>query len=86
MRTSHREYTLPELSAMTGLSTHELVAQLTANCKASMKAGIRRSEVRTGTKEVVRRFVEVLPNGEINPDSVITSVKLQTTFRVPKNW
>lgn len=85
MRETHREYTLSELSAMTGLSTMELVLQLGANCRAASVAGIRRNEVRTGRQESIRQYVEVMPNGEVNPNSTLNVRRVLTTFAIPAN-
>lgn len=84
MRQTNRKYTLPELTAMTGLSPQELVAQLSYNCKAAMQAGIRHGEVRTSRQEVIRHFVEVRPDGTVNPDSVLNVKTERTSFFIPK--
>lgn len=84
MRQTNCKYTLSELSAMTGLSSHELVAQLSLNCKASMQAGIHYGEVRTSRQEVIRHFVELRPDGTVNPDSVLNVKTSQTSFFIPK--
>lgn len=83
MRSTNKEYTLSELSYMTGLSTGELVAQLGFNRKAAQQAGLQRGEARWGQRSTERKFVEVTDSGEINPDSVIRVVKRETTFRIP---
>ena len=72
MRSTNREYTLHEITGMTGLSSMEVAAQLgRMYTRASQKAGIGSSEVRTGRKETTRRFVEVSPAGEVIPQSVM---------------
>jgi hypothetical protein len=84
MRDTNCKYTLSELSAMTGLSPQELVAQLTFHCKASAKAGIHCGEVRRFQQETIRHFVEMRPDGTVNPDSVLNVKTLQTSFFIPK--
>lgn len=85
MRSTNREYTLHEITGMTGLSSMEVTAQL--GCmytRASQKAGIGSSEVRSGSKETIRRFVEVGPTGEVIPHSVMEITKVETTYFIPK--
>lgn len=85
MRSTNREYTLHEITGMTGLSSMEVVAQLgNMYTRASQKAGIGSSEVRTGRKETTRRFVEVSPAGEVIPQSVMEITKVETTYFIPK--
>ena len=85
MRSTNREYTLHEITDMTGLSSMEVVAQLgSMYTRASQKAGIDSSEVRTGRKETIRRFVEVSPAGEVIPQSVMEITKVETTYFIPK--
>ena len=84
MRSTNREYTLHEITGMTGLSSMEVVAQLgNMYTRASQKAGIGSSEVRTGRKETTRRFVEVSPAGEVIPQSVMEVTKVETTYYIP---
>jgi hypothetical protein len=82
MRTTSKEYSLNELSTMTGLSSMELIAQLGWNCKAAQQAGISRYETQRGKRTTERKFVEVLPNGEINPNNVMTVCRRETVFRM----
>ena len=85
MRSTNREYTLHEITGMTGLSSMEVAAQLgRMYTRASQKAGIDSSEVRTGRKETIRRFVEVSPAGEVIPQSVMEITKVETTYFIPK--
>ena len=85
MRSTNREYTLHEITSMTGLSSMEVAAQLgSMYTRASQKAGIDSSEVRTGRKETIRRFVEVSPAGEVIPQSVMEVTKVETTYFIPK--
>lgn len=86
MRNTGREYLLSELSEISGLSQHELVIQLVSRgCKAASEAGLRRGEVRVGTALSTRTFVEVRPDGSINPDSTISITKERSTYYIPKN-
>lgn len=85
MRSTNREYTLHEITGMTGLSSMEVVAQLgRMYTRASQKAGIGSSEVHSGRKETTRRFVEVSPAGEVIPQSVMEITKVETTYFIPK--
>ena len=84
MRRTGDEYTAAELSYMTGLSSGEIAAQL--GCmytKASQKAGIGSSEVRTGIRHLENHYVRVMPNGEINPDQTMVIVRKQTVYKMP---
>lgn len=83
MRATGKEYSVNELSCMSGLSTGEIVAQLAFNCKAAQHAGIRYNEPQRCHRTVERRFVEVLPNGEINANNLIIIEKRETTFCIP---
>jgi hypothetical protein len=85
MASTHEEYTLADLRAMSGLSSMEIVAQFDNHryCRASNEAGINTYRIQTGRREVERKFVEVLPNGTINPDSVVVKVQNIATYRIP---
>ena len=85
MANTHEEYTLAELRAMSGLSSMEIVAQFDNHryCRASNEAGVHTHCIQTGRREVERKFVEVLPNGSINPDSVVVRVQNITTYQIP---
>ena len=87
MESTHNEYTLHELCAMTGLTPMEITVQLSSGswmpCRAAQEAGVTRKNIRRGEKLTERRFVEVMPNGEINPNSVKTFVRCETTYRIP---
>ena len=82
MRATNKEYSLNELSTMTGLTSMELVAQLGWNCRAARQAGIGERETQWGKRTTERKFVEVLPNGEINPNNVMTVCRCETVFRM----
>lgn len=76
------EYTATELAHMSGLSSNEIARQLGGvYAKASDKAGIR--NVRTGVRHIENQYVRMLPNGEIDPSSVITVVRRQTVYKMP---
>ena len=84
MRRTGEEYTAVELSHMTGLSPSEIAAQL--GCmytKASQEAGIGTHEVRTSVRHLENRYVRILPNGDIDPNSVLTIVRKQTVYKMP---
>ena len=86
MEKTHNEYTLHELCAMTGLTPMEVTVQLSGSyfpCRAAQEAGINTRNIRRGEKLTERRFVEVMPNGEINPNSIKTFVRCETTYRIP---
>ena len=83
MRSTNKDYSLNELSCMTGLSSGEIVAQLGFNCKAAQTAGILCGETQWGKRLTERKFVEVTNDGEINPNNVITITKQETVFRIP---
>lgn len=80
-----KEYTLHELTAMTGLSSMEVVVQLNPNgyCKAAYKAGVRRQHIRTGRRITERNFIEVMPDGKVNPNSIMTVTREETTYQIP---
>ena len=83
MRSTNKEYSLNELSCMTGLSSGEIVMQLGFNCKAAQRAGIGYGETQRGKRLTERKFVEVTEQGEINPNNIITVTKRETVFRIP---
>jgi len=83
MRSTGKEYSLNELCGMTGLSSMEIVAQLGFVCKAAQLAGIGKNETQWYKRTTERKFVEVLPDGEINPNNVITVERYETVFRIP---
>lgn len=84
MRRTGEEYTAAELAHMSGLTSGEVAAQLGyMYTKASQEAGIRISDVRTGVRHLENRYVRVLPNGEIDPESVITIVRKQVVYKMP---
>lgn len=80
MRSTGREYSLSELTCMTGLSPQELTAQLSWNCRAAQHAGIGFHETRRGKRFTERKFVEITEGGEINPNNVISIIRRETVF------
>ena len=85
MASTHEEYTLADLRAMSGLSSMEIVAQFDNHrlCRASSEAGVHTHRIQTGRRLVERKFVEVLPNGSVNPDSVVIKIQNIPTYRIP---
>jgi hypothetical protein len=87
MESTNKEYTLHELSAMTGLTPMEITVQLGnsyLSCKAAVEAGVPHNRIHQSSRLTERKFVEVMPNGEINPNSVKTFVRCETTYRIPR--
>lgn len=83
MRRTGEEYTAAELAYMTGLSSGEIAAQLGhMYTRASQKAGISTSDVRTGVRHLENRYVRILPNGDIDPNSIITVVRKQVVYKM----
>ena len=78
------EYTLSELTAMTGLPPMEVTAQLSWGCKAAKEAGWNRTPVRRSRKTTVRKFVEVNEDGSINPTNVMTVTSNEHTYYIPE--
>lgn len=77
------EYTLSELTAMTGLSSMEVTAQLSWGCKAAQEAGWSQTPIRRSSKTTERKFVEVMEDGSINPLSVMTVTRNERTYYIP---
>ena len=78
-----QEYALHELTAMTGLTSMEVTAQLSWGCKAAREAGICGKNVRRSTRTTERKFVEVMENGAIDPESVLTVTRQEPTNYIP---
>ena len=83
MESTHEEYTLHELCAMTGLTPMEITVQMNGGCRAAMEAGVYRKPVRQSRRVTERKFIEVLADGRINPESVMTVQKWESTYRIP---
>lgn len=78
-----QEYALHELTAMTGLTSMEVTAQLSWGCQAAREAGICGKNVRRSTRTTERKFVEVMEDGAINPESVLTVTRQERTYYIP---
>ena len=82
MKNSGREYTLQELSSMTGLTIMEIVAQMNGDCRAAAQAGVYRQPIKQGYRVVERNFVEIKPNGEINPNNIMTITRNEHWYKI----
>lgn len=84
MRNTGREYTAAELAYLSGLSTNEVAAQVGTNCccRAARQAGFSYGEVQTGVRFNEMTYVQVMPNGEINPAHSITVTRKQVTYKM----
>jgi hypothetical protein len=88
MTTTGKEYSVGEIAGMTGLTPGEVVAQFGITgirCRAATEAGLNRSAVSTWHRHSERQFVEVLPNGEINPNHIINIARRETVIKVTPN-
>ena len=83
MENTQEEYTLHQLCALTGLTPMEIVVQMNGGCKAASEAGVYQKRIRQGRRVTERKFVEVMPSGELNPQSVRTVQKWESTFCIP---
>lgn len=83
MKQTGREYTAAELSVMCGLTPGEIAAQLSdgSYCRAAHEAGvIGKVASRWDFNEM--QFVRIMPNGEINPNQVMTVRRRQTVYKI----
>ena len=76
MRETGRDYFLKELAAKSGLTTKEITQQFTweRHCRAARASGIDNANnvrIKKFYRVVSRKYVEVSPNGEINPNSTL---------------
>ena len=85
MKSTGKEYTLHQVTAMTGLTPMEIVVQFNGRCKAAYQAGVYRENLHSGTTTTERKFVEVMDNGEINPDSVMTVTRRERYYKILPN-
>lgn len=84
MRRTGEEYTAAELAHMSGLTSGEIAAQLGHfYTRASQEAGIIPNEVRTGVRHLENRYVRILPNGDIDPNSILTIIRKQVVYKMP---
>ena len=82
MKATGKEYTLHEVSAMTGLTPMEVVVQFNGGCNAAQRAGVYNENIRQSRRRTERKFVEVMPNGEINPNSVKIVSQVETVYKM----
>ena len=82
MKSTGKEYTLHEITAMTGLTPMEVVVQFNGGCRAANRAGVYNENLRSDVAYTERKFVEVLPNGAINPDSVMTVTRRERVYKI----
>ena len=82
MKSTGKEYTLHELTNMTGLSPMEVVVQMNGGCRAAQRAGVYNEIIRQGHRHTERKFVEVMSNGEINPNSVKIVAQVETVYKM----
>ena len=85
MKSTGKEYTLHEVAAMTGLTPREVCVQFNGGCNAACRAGVYRENLRSGVVRSEHKFVEVLPNGAINPDSVMTVTRRERYYKIVPN-
>ena len=83
MENTHEEYTLHQLCALTGLTPMEVTVQMNGGCRAASEAGVYCKPVRQNHRMTIRQFVEVMPDGELNPNSVLNIQKWERTYRIP---
>lgn len=87
MKQTGKEYTAAELSAMCGLTPGEIAAQLGGHsyCRAALEARVLN---RVTSRRVYNeaQYVRIMPNGEINPNQVMTVQRRQTVYKFcPEN-
>lgn len=76
MQETEQDYFLKDLAAKSGLTTKEIAQQFIweRHCRAAVAAGINNTNnvrIRKFYRVVSRKYVEVSPNGEINPNSTL---------------
>ena len=83
MKQTGGEYTAAELSMMCGLTPGEIAAQLDSHsyCRAAQEAGIL-GKVTSNWQFNEMQFIRVMPNGEINPNQVMTIRRRQTVYKM----
>lgn len=84
MHSTGREYTATELAHMSGLSVNEIATQLGNDgyCRAAQRAGLGQGKIQTMVRFNSQTYVQVMPNGEINPAHRITINRKQTTYKM----
>lgn len=89
MKETGKFYTVQQVAQMTGLTPGEIAAQFSDNygCKAAFASGLCRDKVVNDWRHTERRYVEVLPTGEINPEHIITVKRREHIIKVlPKDF
>lgn len=83
MKQTGREYTAAELSAMCGLTSGEIAAQFGYNsyCRAGKEAGVA-GKVFNRRVYNEAQYVRIMPNGEIDPNQMMTVQRRQTVYRM----
>ena len=87
MQKTGQDYFLKDLAAESGLTAKEIAQQFIwgRHCRAAVAAGINNINnvnIRKFHRGVTRRYVEISPNGVINPDSILTVQRLETMYTV----
>ena len=82
MKATGKEYTLHEITAMTGLTPMEVVVQFNGGCRAAQRAGVYRENLRSAVAVTERKFVEVMPNGSVNPESIMTVTRRERVYKI----
>lgn len=84
MKSTGKVYTLHEITAMTGLTPMEVVAQFSGGnrCRAAQQAGVYRQNIHYSDAITERKFVEIMPDGSVNPESVMTVTRRESTYRI----
>lgn len=82
MKSTGKEYTLHEITAMTGLTPMEVVVQFNGGCRAAQQAGVYHQNMRSGVATTERKFVEVMPNGSVNPENVMTVTRRERYYKI----
>lgn len=83
MKQTGGEYSAAELSAMCGLTPGEIAAQLGegAYCRAAQEAGVL-GKVSSRWQRNEMQFVRIMPNGEIDPNQVMTVYRRQVVYKM----
>lgn len=82
MKSTGKDYTLHEVTAMTGLTPMEVVVQFNGGCRAAQQAGVYHQNMRSSVAITERKFVEVMPNGSVNPESVMTVTRRERVYKI----
>lgn len=82
MKSTGKEYTLHEITAMTGLTPMEVVVQFNGGCRAAQQAGVYHQNMRSGVVTTEHKFVEVMPNGSVNPENVMTVTRRERYYKI----